>query len=117
RLVKEPGSCYPFTLFPGYLNQPLLWTKNKAGHISCLSNVCTHRGNILLKLPCKANHIRCKYHGRIFDLTGKFRSMPEFSEVKNFPSPDDDLHNVPFYQWGGLLFVSLEKNLPARRFL
>ena len=115
-MVKEASSCYPFTLFEGFLNQPLLLTKNKIGQISCLSNVCTHRGNILITAPCKANNIRCKYHGRLFDLSGKFKSMPEFQEVRNFPTADDDLYKVPLFQWGGLLFTSLNKNLPAKRF-
>lgn len=114
-VVKEPGSCYPFTLFEGYYDQPLVLTKNKGGLIQCLSNVCTHRGNILVTDPCKTNHIRCKYHGRLFDLSGKFRSMPEFHEVRDFPSPDDDLHKLPLYQWGNLLFTSLN-NMPARRY-
>src|SRR5258708_39247241 len=105
-LVKETGSCHPITLFEGYLNQPLLLTKNKAAQINCISNVCTHRGNILVIADCKANNIRCKYHGRLFDLNGKFKSMPEFKEVRNFPSPDDDLPKLPLYQWAGLLFIS-----------
>ncbi|MEO6328874.1 MAG: aromatic ring-hydroxylating dioxygenase subunit alpha [Ginsengibacter sp.] len=116
-LVKKAGNCYPFTLFQDYLNQPLLLTKNKTGQINCLSNVCTHRGNILITQPCSANNIRCKYHGRLFDLTGRFRSMPEFQEVKNFPSLYDDLHKLPLYQFAELLlFVSLNKNLPAKKF-
>src|SRR5436853_4504849 len=43
-LVKENGSCYPFTLLENYLGEPLLLTKDGNGKISCLSNVCTHRG-------------------------------------------------------------------------
>lgn len=115
-LVKEARSCYPFTLLEGLLNQPLLFTKDRTGRVNCLSNVCTHRGNILINEPCITNQIRCKYHGRIFDLTGKFRSMPEFREVKNFPSPQDDLHNLPIYQWGSLLFISLNKKSRSKKF-
>jgi choline monooxygenase len=115
-LVKETGDCYPFTLFEEYLDQPLLLTKNKLQQITCLSNVCTHRGNILLAQPCKANNLRCKYHGRLFDLDGKFKSMPEFKEVRNFPSPDDDLHTLPLYKWGRWLFTSLDKKLTAKQF-
>ncbi|MEO6456329.1 MAG: aromatic ring-hydroxylating dioxygenase subunit alpha [Ginsengibacter sp.] len=115
-MVKEPGGCYPFILHEHFLNQPLLLTKNKPGQISCISNVCTHRGNILVTEPCKVHNIRCKYHGRIFDLTGKFKSMPEFREVRNFPSQYDDLYKLPLYQWEGLLFTSLNKKIPAKQF-
>jgi len=81
-----------------------------------MSNVCTHRGNILVTEPCKAGNIRCKYHGRIFDLEGKFKSMPEFREVRNFPTESDDLEKLPLFQWGNLLFTSLNKNFPAKKF-
>lgn len=107
--LNEKGSCHPLTLLEGYLNEPLLLTKDMEDNIHCLSNVCTHRGNLLVYDACKAAHLRCKYHGRIFQLDGKFKSMPEFKEVKNFPTKDDDLHQLPLFQWGKFLFTSLHK--------
>jgi len=108
-LVKEKGSCHPFTLLSGYLNEPLLLTKDEQEKIHCLSNVCTHRGNLLIYEPCKAANLRCKYYGRMFNLDGKFKSMPEFKEVENFPTEDDNLHELPLFQWGKLLFTTLNK--------
>jgi choline monooxygenase len=115
-LVKENGSCYPFTLLENYLKEPLLVTKDENGHLYCLSNVCTHRGNLLIYEPCKTSNLRCKYHGRLFHLDGKFKSMPEFKEVKDFPSPDDDLHQLPLFQWGKCLFTALNPKFPAEVF-
>lgn len=106
--IKENGFCSPFTLLEGYLNEPLLLTKDENGKIHCLSNVCTHRGNLLLYEPCKVSQLRCKYHGRIFQMNGKFKSMPEFKEVENFPAKDDDLSVLPLFKWGKLLFTSLK---------
>ncbi len=116
-LLKEAGSCYPITFLEGYINEPLLLTKDKQNQFHCLSNVCTHRGNILVNQACKVSNIRCKYHGRLFDLDGKFRSMPEFREVKNFPSADDDLHQLPLFKWNNWLFTSLNKKIQAKKFL
>lgn len=116
-LVKDPGQCYPFTLLEEYINEPLLLTRDKDSKLHCLSNVCTHRGNILIDAPCQATNLRCKYHGRLFKLDGKFHSMPEFKEVKDFPSPDDDLHKLPLFQWGNWLFTTLNGQLPATEFL
>jgi choline monooxygenase len=48
------------------------------------------------------------YHGRKFQLNGKFESMPEFQNVKNFPRPCDDLHAFPLEQWGPFLFAGLD---------
>ena len=44
-----------------------------------LSNVCTHRGNLLVSARGPAGGIRCGYHGRRFALDGRFLSMPRFS--------------------------------------
>lgn len=67
--------------------------------------------------PCQANQLRCKYHGRQFSLDGKFISMPGFKEVENFPTREDDLHSLPLFQWGSLLFTSLNPIHKAEDFL
>ena len=110
-LVEENGSAYPFTLLERYLNEPLLLTRDKDGATHCMSNVCTHRGNLMVYEPCKLNQLRCKYHGRQFSLDGKFLSMPEFKEVENFPTEADNLHGLPLFQWGKLLFTSLNPTI------
>jgi len=111
--LKDAGSAHPFILLENYLNEPLLLTRDKANELHCMSNVCTHRGNLLAYEPCKINQLRCKYHGRLFSLDGKFISMPEFKEVKDFPTAQDDLHRLPIFQWGKLLFTSLQNKIVA----
>src|SRR6478736_614690 len=116
-MVKEAGDAFPFTLFEHYLNEPLLLTKDKQDQLHCLSNVCTHRGNLVVYEACKLNQLKCRYHGRLFSLDGKFVSMPEFKEVENFPTSDDDLHQLPLFKWGSLLFTSLTSQYKAAVFL
>ena len=89
------------------LGEPLLLVRGKDG-LQCMSNVCTHRGKILVEEACDANLIRCGYHGRRFSLDGKFLSMPEFDGVENFPSAADDLTSVAAGEAGGFAFVSLD---------
>lgn len=113
--VEGEGSAYPFTLLEQYLDEPLLLVKGDDNVLRCMSNVCTHRGNILVNEPCKLRNIRCKYHGRQFGLDGCFLSMPEFREVQGFPSPADDLHNLPVFNWGNLLFSSLKQTISAEQ--
>ena len=110
-LVEEPESVYPFTLLDRYLSEPLLLTKDKSGDIHLLSNVCTHRGNLLAEKACKAGKLRCRYHGRTFGLDGRFASMPEFKEVKDFPSEADNLPQLPIFRWSNWLFTSLNPTL------
>jgi choline monooxygenase len=107
-VVQEPMQVHPFTLLPGVLQEPLVLTKDEDGQVHCLSNVCTHRGKIVVEQPGKARMLSCGYHGRCFRLDGSFKSMPEFKAVENFPTPMDNLHPVPFATWMGMLFVSLQ---------
>jgi choline monooxygenase len=106
-LVKLPQSVHPFVLLDGYLTEPLLITKELDETIHCLSNVCTHRGNLVALNPGKSKKLICTYHGRRFGLDGSYQSMPEFEEVKNFPRPCDSLHKLPIERWGPLLFAGL----------
>ncbi|HSB93360.1 MAG TPA: aromatic ring-hydroxylating dioxygenase subunit alpha [Flavitalea sp.] len=99
-------SCEPVVLLPGYLDEPVIVTRNNSGDLHCVSNVCTHRGNILVNESSNSTNIRCRYHGRLFRLDGQFVSMPEFSEVCDFPTEADNLRQFPVDRIGNLLFTS-----------
>jgi phenylpropionate dioxygenase-like ring-hydroxylating dioxygenase large terminal subunit len=111
--VAEPESLVPRSLLPGLLDEPVLLARDAKGVLRCLSNVCTHRGNLLLKEPCRAAQIRCGYHSRRFDLAGRMTFMPEFQGARDFPSPADDLPPVPFATWANHAFASVQ---PMARF-
>jgi len=115
--VASPGSLAPRDLLPGILDEPLLLARDASGVLRCLSNVCTHRGNILVKAACRAEQIRCGYHSRRFDLAGKMVFMPEFLGVKDFPSAADDLAQVPFGEWAAHGFASIDPAAPLQDFL
>ncbi|HQZ83142.1 MAG TPA: aromatic ring-hydroxylating dioxygenase subunit alpha [Pyrinomonadaceae bacterium] len=104
---SEVDSLKPVALLPGTIDEPVLLARD-GNEIRCLSNVCTHRGKILVEEPCKATLIRCGYHGRRFSLDGKFLSMPEFDGVEDFPSKADDLTQLPLANWNGFLFASID---------
>ena len=103
----EFESLKPVTILPEVLGEPLLLSKTDNA-VRCLSNVCTHRGKILVEEPCRANLIRCGYHGRRFSMDGTFLSMPEFEAVEDFPSVSDNLKQIPFVEWLGFGLASLD---------
>jgi choline monooxygenase len=115
--VAAPGSLSPRELLRGCLDEPLLLARDAEGQLRCLSNVCTHRGNLLVNAPCRAEQIRCSYHSRRFDLTGRMTFMPEFEQAKSFPSPADDLPQVPFGTFAGQAFASVSPPAPLDAFL
>ena len=115
--VAAPGSLSPRELLGGCLDEPLLLSRDGAGMLRCLSNVCTHRANLLVRAPCRAEQIRCRYHSRRFDLAGRMTFMPEFTEARDFPSASDHLPQVPFGLLGSQVFASVEPAAPLADFL
>ncbi|MEO7366432.1 MAG: SRPBCC family protein, partial [Gemmatimonadaceae bacterium] len=73
----------------------------------CLSNVCTHRGALVVEGEGHLKSLRCRYHGRRFGMDGSFTSMPEFEDTVGFPSAADCLPRLPLQRWGPLLFTSI----------
>lgn len=110
--VKVPGQVSPFTLLESFLDEPLLLTRDRSDAIHCLSNVCTHRANLVSENEGVEPFLRCRYHGRRFGLDGKFLSMPEFEKTEHFPSPADDLRSLTIGTWAKFLFVSLAPTSP-----
>ncbi|MCC6865168.1 MAG: Rieske 2Fe-2S domain-containing protein [Ignavibacteria bacterium] len=105
--VKLPGSVFPYTFLEGIINEPLLITRDMDNNLHNLSNVCTHRGNLLIENAGVVNNLRCRYHGRKFEFNGDFKSMPECQDAINFPRPEDNLSKVPFKIWNKFIFASL----------
>ena len=105
------SAALPVTLLPGSVNEPLLLTLDGAGHESLLSNVCTHRGNLLCgtasEHPQGADELVCGYHGRRFGFDGQLRSMPAFEETRDFPSDRDHLPRLELERVGPLRFTRL----------
>lgn len=100
-------SAVPVTLLPEALDEPLVLTSDGESELRLLSNVCTHRGNLLVERPCATPNLRCRYHGRRFHLDGRFAHMPEFQDAEDFPRPRDDLARVAVARFGPLIFASL----------
>ncbi len=115
--LKAPGTVKPVTLLEGFLDEPLLITRNFEDELRVLSNVCTHRGMLVAESGGVERFLRCRYHGRRFDLNGCFHSMPEFDGVQNFPSARDNLPKVAHSIWSKLLFANLEPSVSLETML
>lgn len=110
--VAAPGTAYPFELLPGCLNESLALVRGTDNTLRCISNVCTHRGNLIVNKAGPVQKLRCRYHGRRFHLDGRFEFMPEFEDAENFPRPEDNLRTAAVAEWRGLIFVSLDPAMP-----
>lgn len=110
--LRLSESLVPHTILPNFIDEPIVFSRTTTGAIHCLSNVCTHRGNILIDNACTSNQIRCRYHGRRFKLDGQYSHQPEFDDVQNFPSEKDNLSHIPFGVWDDkLLFAGIKPTM------
>lgn len=105
--MKSAGQVRPFTLLEGCLDEPLVLAVDEKMQTHCLSNVCTHRGALVVEGEGHLKGMRCRYHGRKFALDGSFVSMPEFEGVQDFPSEKDNLPRIALERLGAFLFCSL----------
>ena len=105
--IKSMNDTYVFEFIEDLIPEPLFLI-NQDDKFKCFSNVCTHRGNVLIDQKDKIkNHITCKYHGRKFNTCGKFVYMPETEGMQNFPTKEDDLMEFPVIVWRQFIFSSL----------
>ena len=110
--VAAKESVRPVTLLPGVLGEPLLLTRDRKDRLHCLSNVCTHRGNLVAPCAGPAKLLRCGAHGRTFRLDGELTDAPGMEGALGFPSPADSLTRVAVATWGSLVFASLDPSTP-----
>jgi len=110
-LLGMPENVFPITLLDKAISEALVLQTTEDGKITCMSNVCTHRGFQIVHHPAKMNRIVCGYHGRRFDLDGKVAHMPEFKEVEGFPRPCDHLKHLPVQRWKRFLFTGIDPQI------
>jgi choline monooxygenase len=116
--VKLPKDVMPFKYMDGFMDEPLLLLRDDADQLRCMSNVCTHRGKILVEHPGKLERssIVCGYHGRRFGLDGGFVAMPEMNTAEGFPCADDHLPQLEVREWQQFVFTSLDPAIPFDQF-
>lgn len=95
--LDPDGGVAPVELF----GEPLLLLRDGA-EARLLSNVCTHRWNLLQAAPGRVQQLRCGYHGRAFARDGRCLRAPGFAAP-----PDAPLPAARLARFGRLAFGSL----------
>src|SRR5262249_12091675 len=60
--LSVAGSVRPLVLHEGLLDEPIVITRDASGRLHALSNVCTHRGNLVVREPGRKSALVCGYH-------------------------------------------------------
>ncbi len=107
--VREHGQY----LTADIAGNPIVVVRDKDGILRGFYNVCRHRGGPLVteEHGC-VKALQCKYHGWTYWLDGMLRGVPEFDRVDLFDKKDYGLIPVAVCEWQGLLFISLDEQVP-----
>ena len=100
--VPNPGDQLPVIVG----RQPVLLIRQQNGDLAALSNLCAHRGTLLVDRPSNSKRIQCPYHAWTYDDGGRLLSVPHAPR----DAVDRSAHCLPTYRvesWHGLIFVSL----------
>jgi phenylpropionate dioxygenase-like ring-hydroxylating dioxygenase large terminal subunit len=100
------------------MGEKLVFWRDAQGKLSCLRDICPHRGVALSLGKLQGDTLQCPFHGFRFDACGKCclipangRSAPISKFMKAFNYPTYEAHGFIFIWWG-----EQQEDLPAPRF-
>ena len=97
--VAEPGSFAAFDL----AGLPIAVTRDAAGTLRGLVNVCRHRGAVVAEGCGRRRTLQCRYHGWTYDLDGRLRATPGMELDR-----EERLPEIPVCELGPLLFATAD---------
>ena len=108
--LPEPGDYLAIDIG----GEPVALVRGGDGQLRALSNVCRHRGTLLLETGVdrlEGGRIVCPYHAWSYSDTGTFRGAPYSRGV----TIDSGLHSLPAFRveiWMGVVFVCISDETP-----
>ncbi len=112
--IPSPGDARPVD----FLGQPMLMVRDESGQVRVFHNVCSHRGNQLVREPCRfAARIRCPYHAWTYGLDGTLQGTPHVGgpgrhENEGFDRQAHGLKAIRSAVWLDMVFVNLSGDAP-----
>lgn len=103
--VPNPGDYFTTEL----VGEQLLVSRAADGAVHVLSNVCRHRGNMVVT-EAKGNRrsFTCGYHAWSYDLDGALKTAPLMSKVEGFDKAKCSLPRLHTEVWSNFIFVNLD---------
>lgn len=101
--VPEPGDYKAIE----HCGRQLLLVRDRGGQLRVLSNVCRHRGAVLLEGRGRRAVISCPFHAWGYGLDGSLRAAPDMEQSEGF---DKAAYGLPSYEVGeacGFVFTRL----------
>lgn len=101
--IPKPGDYMSFQL----CDEPLVALRGEDGNIRIFSNVCRHRGAILVEGRGNGPRLVCPYHHWSYDHQGRLAGAPRMEAHGQFDKAGCRLPQFASEEWHGFLFVNL----------
>ena len=102
--IPNPGDYYATEL----MGEPLIVVRTEKQTISVLSNVCRHRGSILVSDSGNTDAFTCPYHSWSYNIDGSLRRAPLIIDRPDFQPKKCRLPTFSSEVWGGFIYVNLD---------
>jgi phenylpropionate dioxygenase-like ring-hydroxylating dioxygenase large terminal subunit len=94
------------------MGEKLVFWRDSQGKLSCLRDLCAHRGAALSAGAVLDDCIQCPFHGIRYDATGRGRLIP--ANGKDAPVPERfRVHAYPTHEAHGLIWIWWGETPPA----
>lgn len=94
---------------------PIVVTRDEAGALHALSNVCLHRACPIATGRGSAEHgvLTCPYHRWAYRLDGRLRAAPLMEQARDFERAEIRLPRLCVEEWQGWVFVNPDPDAPT----
>ncbi|MEM9621632.1 MAG: aromatic ring-hydroxylating dioxygenase subunit alpha [Pseudomonadota bacterium] len=105
--LPDAGDYFAMTL----AGEPIVVLRGEDGGLRALSNICRHRGTVLLDdgFGKVDKYITCPYHAWAYDCEGALQAIP-FNKLIAVDRGAHQLTKLRVSTWHGMVFVNLDAN-------
>ncbi|MDO6564536.1 aromatic ring-hydroxylating dioxygenase subunit alpha [Amphritea sp. 1_MG-2023] len=93
---------------------PLIVIRDRSGSVNVVSNVCQHRGMVIVEGRGNTRRLTCPLHAWVYNTSGELTSAPGLTDekVEDFNIKDVCLPKIRTEIWQGFIFITFDENLP-----
>lgn len=95
-------------------DDPLIVIRDRSGSVNVVSNVCQHRGMLIVEGRGNTRRLRCPLHAWVYNTSGELTSAPGLTDKdeEDFNIKDVCLPKIRTDVWQGFIFITYDESLP-----
>ena len=93
-------------------SENLVFFRNEAGELGCVTDLCAHRGASLAKGCVKEGMVQCPFHGIEYDVSGKCVHIPSEGRASELDFNRFQLKHYEIREIGEIVFVWYGDGIP-----